>query len=122
MIRSSAFRRILRVMSAGGSRAPCPRLVVRACADTRARTDKGAGGSEGARARVDRAAQVAISGDRADSGVAEERSQTGVTIYLSVPVFRRKSHIFADNSVGWHLATNSFHQHVRLLMEISPHI
>ena len=81
MIRSSVFRRILRVMSPGGSRAPCPRLVVRACADTRrARTDKGAGGSEGARARVDMAAQVAISGDRADSGVAEERSQTGVTI------------------------------------------
>ena len=53
MIRSSAFRRILRVMSPGGSRAPCPRLVVRACADTRARTDKGAGGSEGARARGD---------------------------------------------------------------------
>ena len=41
--------------------------------------------------------------------------------YLSLSVFRRKSHIFADNSVGWHLATNSFHQHVRLLMEISPH-
>ena len=41
--------------------------------------------------------------------------------YPSVSVFRRKSHIFADNSVGWHLATNSFHQHVRLLMEISPH-
>ena len=36
-------------------------------------------------------------------------------------VFRRKSHISADNSVRWHLATNSFHQHVRLLMEISPH-
>ena len=47
-------------------------------------TDKGAGGSEGARARVDMAAQVAISGDRADSGVAEERSQTGVTIYFRV--------------------------------------
>ena len=58
-------------MSPGGSRAPCcPRLVVRACADTRARTNKGAGGSEGARARVDMAAQVAISGDRANSGVA----------------------------------------------------
>ena len=75
MIRSSVFRRILRVMSPGGSRAPCPRLVVRACADTRARTDKGAGGSEGARARVDRAAQVAISGDRPDSGVASSGSQ-----------------------------------------------
>ena len=61
----------LRVMSSGGSRAPCPRLVVRACADTRARTNKGAGGSEGARARVDRAAQVAISGGRAHSGPAE---------------------------------------------------
>ena len=67
-------------MLSGGSHAPCTRLVVRACADTRARTDKGAGGSEGARARVDMAAQVAISGDRADSGVAEERSQTGVTV------------------------------------------
>ena len=43
---------------------------MRACADTRARTNKGAGGSEGARARVDMAAQVAISGDSADSGVA----------------------------------------------------
>ena len=54
-------------MSSGGSRAPCLRLVVRACADTQARTNKGAGGSEGARARVDRAAQVAISGGRAHS-------------------------------------------------------
>ena len=26
-----------------------------------------------------------------------------------------------DNSVGWHLTTNSFHQHVRLLKKISPH-
>ena len=47
-------------------------------------------------------------------------------MYLSVPVFRRRKysdgdHISAYNSVGWHLATNSFHQHVRLLMEISPH-
>ena len=74
-------------MSSGGSHAsisstPCTRLVVRACADTRARTNKGAGGSEGARARVDMAAQVAISGDRADSGVAGERESTGVTIYF----------------------------------------
>ena len=29
--------------------------------------------------------------------------------------------IFADNSVRWHLATNSFHQHVRLHIKISPH-
>ena len=56
------------------------RLVVRACADTRARKNKGAGGPEGARARVDMAAQVAISGGRADSGVAGEREPTGVTI------------------------------------------
>ena len=35
--------------------------------------------------------------------------------YPSVSVFRRKSHIFADNSVRWHLATNSFHHHVRLI-------
>ena len=46
--------------------------------------------------------------------------------YLHVPKFERKkksngNDVFADNSVGWHLATNSFHQHVRLLMEISPH-
>ena len=60
-------------------RAPCPRLVVRACADTRARTNKGAGGSEGARARVDRAAQVAISGGRAHSGATGSGSSTGVT-------------------------------------------
>ena len=45
---------------------------------------------------------------------------TGV-FFMPKKVFRRKSHIFADNSVRWHLATNSFHQHVRLLMEISPH-
>jgi len=48
-----------------GSRAPCTHLAVWACADTRARTHKGAGGSEGARAQVDRAAQVRISGGRA---------------------------------------------------------
>ena len=47
-------------------------------------------------------------------------------LYPSVAVFRRRNysdgdHIFAYNSVRWHLATNSFHQHVRLLMEISPH-
>ena len=35
--------------------------------------------------------------------------------------FRTKSRYFADNSAGWNLTTNSFHQHVRLLMEISPH-
>ena len=38
--------------------------------------------------------------------------------YLYVPVFERKKNsngndAFADNSAGWHLATNSFHQHVR---------
>ena len=47
-------------------------------------------------------------------------------VYPSVAVFRRRKysdgdHISAYNSVRWHLATNSFHQHVRLLMEISPH-
>ena len=36
-------------------------------------------------------------------------------------VFERKRRYFVDNSVGWHLETNSFHQHVRLLMKISPH-
>ena len=56
------------------------RLAVRACANTRARTNKGAGGSEGTRARVDMAAPVAISGDRSDSGVAGERETTGVTM------------------------------------------
>ena len=45
----------------------------------------------------------------------------GGLTYLSLSVFRRKSHIFACNSVGWHLETNSFLQHVRLLMEVSPH-
>ena len=45
-----------------------------------ARTNKGAGGSEGTRARVDMAAPVAISGDRSDSGVAGERETTGVTM------------------------------------------
>ena len=37
-------------------------------------------------------------------------------------VSERKRRYFADNSVGWHLEleTNSVHQHVRLLMEISP--
>jgi len=29
--------------------------------------------------------------------------------------------IFADYSVGWHLARNSRNCYVRLLMEISPH-
>ena len=48
------------------------------------------------------------------------------TRYLYVPEFERKQNsngngAFADNSVGWHLAKKSFHQHVRLLMEISPH-
>jgi len=32
-----------------------------------------------------------------------------------------KSRHFIDSSAGWNLATNSFHQNVRLLMEISPH-
>ena len=44
--------------------------------------NKGAGGSEGTRARVDMAAPVAISGDRADSGVAAARESTGVTMHL----------------------------------------
>ena len=34
---------------------------------------------------------------------------------------RDAQNISVYNSVRWHLATNSFHQHVRLLMEISPH-
>ena len=25
------------------------------------------------------------------------------------------------NSAGWHLATNSFHKHMRMILEISPH-
>ena len=41
--------------------------------------------------------------------------------YLSNSQFRPKSRHFTDYSAGWNLATNSFHQHVRLLMEISPH-
>ena len=74
-------------MSSGGSHAsisstPCTRLVVRARANTRARTDKGAGGSEGTRARVDMAAPVAFSGGRVDSGVAASRELTGVTMYV----------------------------------------
>ena len=64
----------MRVVSPGGSREPCTHLVVRACADTPARTHKGAGGSEGARARVDRAAQVRMSGGRAHRGAAESGS------------------------------------------------
>ena len=36
-------------------------------------------------------------------------------------VFRRKSHIFADFFVGWHLEKKSRNYYVRLLMEISPH-
>ena len=63
-------------MSSGGFRAPCTYLVVRACADTRAHRHAGAGGSEGARARVDRAAQVRMSGGRAHRGPAESGSQT----------------------------------------------
>ena len=55
---------------------------------------------------------------RSDGGMCV--SMTGV-FFMPKKVFRRKSHIFADNSVRWHLATNSFHQHVRLLMEILPH-
>ena len=35
--------------------------------------------------------------------------------------FRTKTRHFTDNPAGWHLVTNSFHQHARLLMEISPH-
>ena len=65
-ISCASCRRVARVR-----RARAWAVVVRACADTRARTNKGAGGSEGARARVDRAAQVAIGGGRAHSGLAE---------------------------------------------------
>ena len=46
----------------------------------------------------------------------------GILLYLYVPEFERKQHYFADNSVGWHLATNSFHQHVRLVYEDIAHI
>ena len=45
----------------------------------------------------------------------------GVILDLKNPKLRTKSRHFTDNSVGWNLATNSFHQHVRLLVEISPH-
>ena len=41
--------------------------------------------------------------------------------YLKDSKFRTKSRYFTDNSAEWNLATNSFHQHVRLLMKISPH-
>ena len=58
------------VVHASISSTSCTRLAVRACANTRARTNKDAGGSEGTRARVDMAAPVAISRDRSDSGVA----------------------------------------------------
>ena len=81
MMRSCVFRRILARHVVGWLACEYFEYAVhapgsaRACADTRARTNKGAGGSEGARARMDMAAQVAISGDRADSGVAGERSQ-----------------------------------------------
>ena len=68
------------VVHASISSTSCTRLAVRACANTRARTNKGAGGSEGTRARVDMAAPVAISGDRSDSDVAERAESTGVTM------------------------------------------
>ena len=44
----------------------------------------------------------------------------GALLDLKNPKFRTKSRHFTENSAGWNLATNSFHQHVRLLMEISP--
>ena len=44
-----------------------------------------------------------------------------VILDLKNPQFRTKSRYFTDNSAGWNLATNSFHRHVRLLMEISLH-
>ena len=47
-------------------------------------------------------------------------SKTGI-FCMSKNVFRRKSHIFADFSVGWHLEKKSRNFYVRLLMEISPH-
>ena len=62
---------------------------VRRHAGVHKQANKGAGGPEGARARVDMAAQVAISGDRADSGVAGERESTGVTIIFCFYVLRR---------------------------------
>ena len=46
--------------------------------------NKGAGGSEGTRARVDMAAPMAISGDRSDSGVAGRAGVNGVTMCISV--------------------------------------
>ena len=42
----------------------------------------------------------------------------GVILGLKNPQFRTKSRYFTDNPAGWNLATISFHQHVRLLMEI----
>ena len=80
MTRSSVFRRILARHVVGwlaceyfeyAAHAPGGAGVRRHAA----RTNKGAGGSEGTRARVDMAAPVAISGDRSDSGVASSGSQ-----------------------------------------------
>ena len=64
MMRSCVFRRSKNSSRhvAGWLSCTVRALVVRACADTRARTYNDAGGSEGARARMDRAAQTRISG------------------------------------------------------------
>ena len=68
--------------------------------------NKGAGGSEGTRARVDMAAPVAISGDRSDSDVAGRAESTGVTMCISSygtsldRVFR--ANYFVDLIVAYH--------------------
>ena len=82
------------VVHASISSTSCTRLAVRACANTRARTNKGAGGSEGTRARVDMAAPVAISGDRSDSGVAGRAGDNGRN-----HVFLLSMHILKKNDV-----------------------
>ena len=82
MMNHERFGEFEYVVHASISSTSCTRLAARARANTRARTNKGAGGSEGTRARVDMAAPVAISGDRSDSGVAGERETTGVTMCM----------------------------------------
>ena len=52
---------------------------------------------------------------------AGELPPNSAYLYLYQSKFWTKTRHFTDNSAGWHLATNSFHQHARLLMEISPH-
>ena len=42
--------------------------------------------------------------------------------YLKNAQLRTKSRHFTDNHAGLNLSTNSFHEHLRLLMEISPNI